>query len=325
MAKRINPARQLLWRNATDLQLGVHEPVVFNDVTPEQERVLSLLQRGVADEAIVVDQAALLDRIAPALIEFGQIKKPRLSHQFMQGAFDELIRASFATGRDGVSVLENRAAKTVHLDSLGKGGLLIALGLAAAGIGRVLTDDVARVSNQEVHALGYRSDQVGTLRISALEQLLRSRNSDTLIQNSTGLTPAKSRHELAVLVASNAMDPRRFKSLLAARKPHLAVYFESSNVSVSPLISGSPCLDCLNLHRTDADSAWPALASQLVGMVEYLEDARSAMFASAMVVGEILRNLDSPTAEREFIGHRLNVASGRVTEWTWTRHPDCNC
>ena len=325
MAKRINPARSLLWRNSTDLQLGLDQPVVLHGVTAEEERWLNLLQRGIADEAVTSQQLNLIQRIAPALVDFGSVRKPRLSHDYMQGAFAELIRASFATNRDGVSVLESRAAVTVQLDSLGNGGLLVALGLCAAGIGRIITEDLALVSAQEVNPLGYRKSQVGARHIDAIREILKERNSPSVIEEVSRLTPAKRRSKLKVLVTGNALDPRRFRGLVDEHQPHLCVFFETSRVSVSPVVTDSPCLGCLDEAKRDADPAWPALASQLIGRIEYLEDARSALFASAMVVGEIVQRIDDPEAEREFVGHRLSIASGTVTEWRWAKHPNCYC
>jgi hypothetical protein len=139
------------------------------------------------------------------------------------------------------------------------------------------------------------------------------------------LTEAKRRHSLRIITAQNALHPASHVNLRLKNLPHIAALFGSKWVSVSPRITQSPCLSCLDLHNTDADPLWPTLASQLVGRVEYLEDARSALFAASMVVGEIVRAIDTPTAEAEFIGHRLNVASGRIEEWSWPRHPECDC
>lgn len=325
MAKRINPAKALLWRNATDVQLGIENPLILRDVTPEDERLLNLLQRGIPDDSVTEAQKNLIERIAPALVDFGVVKKPRLSHEFMQGAFAELIKASFATDRDGVSVLEARAGVTVQLDSLGNGGLLLARGLAAAGVGRIISEDSNRVTAQEVNPLGYRKIQTGMPRIEAAQQLLSESHSAMRLDHLAGLTPAKRKHLLKVLITGSAIDPRRFRELVDRNLPHLCVFFEPGRVSVSPVISSSACLGCLDLERTETDPAWPAIASQVIGRVDYLEDARSALFAAAMVVGEVLRAIDSPERERDFVGHRLDVVSGRVTEWSWPRRLDCYC
>ena len=298
---------------------------MLTDVTLEQERLLALLERGIADEAVEGEDRALIERLKPALLERSSIEKPRLSGDFVRGAFAELIRASYLTNLDGIAVLENRAKKAVHIDSLSAGGLLIALGLAAAGVGRLLTTDTERVSEHDTSALGYRRDQVGNTRLKAINELLRERPGDTAVQNFDSLTPAKRRHELRVLIAQNAMPQRSYRELLKTKTPHIGVFFGTEWVAVSPRILSNPCLGCLDRHRADADPAWPMIASQLIGRIDYLEDARSSLFAAAMVVGEILRAIDTPNEGADFVGHRLNVASGRVEPWSWEAHPSCEC
>lgn len=325
MAVRINPSRILLWRNPTDLQLGITSPVVIENVSPEQERLLSLLERGIADESVVAADRDLIDRIAPALLDSSRITKPTLSGDFVRGAFAELIRASFATNQDGLAVLENRAKTTLKLDSLGLGGLLTALGLAAAGVGRILTTDRALVGEHDIGPIGYPTEALNTSRVDAVNEILANRPGSTRVFDFESQTPARKRHSLSVITSQNALLPSSYRGLQTSKMPHLAVLFGSEWVSVSPKIVGTPCLGCLDLHAVDADPLWPVLASQLVGRADYLEDARSALFAASMAIGEILRAIDSPSQESEFVGHRLKVDSGRVETWTWPAHSECDC
>jgi len=325
MAVRINPSRMLLWRNTTDLQLGITDPVVLENVSAEQERLLALLERGIADEAVQSQDRELIDRLRPALLNNTKITKPTLPGDFVRGAFAELIRASFATNLDGIAVLERRAKQAIAIDSLGLGGVLITLGLAAAGIGRVLTTDDSMVGEHDLGPLGYPRELLNHYRIEALETILRSRPGVTRVQNLDSLTPAKRKVELRIITARNAVLPTTYKNLVASRAPHLAVLFGTEWVSVSPKLTGRPCLGCLDRHQTDANPLWPTLASQLVGRLDYLEDARSALFAASMVVGEVLRAIDSPAEESDFVGSRLKVDSGRVEAWSWVAHSDCDC
>lgn len=325
MTTRINPSKLLLWRNPNDIQIGLTDPVILESVTAEQERLLALFERGVADEALEPEAKTLASRLAPALLEFRQVRKPQLSADYVRSAFAELIRASYTTGRDGMSVLEERAKTSVHIDALGQGGSLIALGLAAAGIGRILTSDRQLVTEQDTGPLGFDASAVGKARTRALEELLRLKPGSTQVIDFDSLTPARARHALRVLTTQNALAPGKYQPLLRSRQPHVAVFFGSETISVSPLISGSPCLGCLDLWKAEADSNWPTLAAQLIGRSDYLEDAQSCLFAAAMVTGEILRAIDSPEVEREFIGHRLKLDSGRVEEWTWAAHETCGC
>lgn len=299
--------------------------MVLKDVTAEQERLITLLERGVADDSPEIVDRSLIERLGPALLENSSVTKPQLSGEFVRGAFAELIRASYGTNLDGIAVLEHRAKQTIHLDSLGLGGLLIALGLAAAGVGRILTADDTLVGEHDLSPLGYPTHQLGDTRIKAVNELFRARTGDTQVLNFDALTPAKRRHSLRVITAQNAMSPSAYRSLLADKTPHIAVFFGTDWVSVSPRITGRPCLGCLDRHRTETDENWPVLAAQLIGRADYLEDARSSLFAASMVVGEILQAIDTPKEDSEFLGHRLNVASGRVEPWSWQPHESCEC
>ncbi|MCX8529465.1 MAG: hypothetical protein ORN27_05280 [Rhodoluna sp.] len=325
MTVRINPSRIMLWRSPTALQLGIEDPIVLEDVTAEQEHLLSLFDRGVADDAVEPGSNELIERISPALLAQSSVSKPQLSGDFVRGAFAELIRASYATNFDGIAVLEKRAKVGIHIDSLGLGGLLLTLGLAAAGVGRIYTSDDRLVGEHELGPLSYPTGSLNKSRVSAINDLLRARPGSTTVQLYDTLTPAKRRHALRVITGQNALLPSTYRGLVANKVAHVAVLFGTDFVSVSPRILGRPCLGCLDLHRVDGDPTWPVLASQLVGRADYLEDARSALFAAAMAVGEIIRAIDTPESEAEFVGHRLRVASGTVEPWSWPAHPECDC
>ncbi len=325
MTVRINPSRILLWRSPTELQLGVEDPLVLQDVTAEQERLLALLERGMADDSVAPEDQNLIARLGPALLAQSSVTKPQLSGEFVRGAFAELIRASYITNRDGIAVLEQRAKVGIHIDSLGKGGLLLALGLAAAGIGRIYTSDDSKVGEHDLGPLGYPTDYLNQNRVAALVELLRLRPGSTIVQLFEGLTPAKRRHSLRVITGQNALMPSTYRTLVEQKVPHIAVLFGSDWVSISPRILGKPCLGCLERHRTEAEPLWSALASQLVGRADYLEDARSALFAASIAIGEIIRAVDTPTVEAEFVGQRLRVSTGLVERWSWQAHPDCEC
>ena len=71
--------------------------------------------------------------------------------------------------------------------------------------------------------------------------------------------------DLVVLADSLAADPRLVRDLQGAGVPHLPVRVRDGTGVVGPLVIPglSSCLMCADLHRTDRDPAWPALAAQL--------------------------------------------------------------
>jgi hypothetical protein len=71
---------------------------------------------------------------------------------------------------------------------------------------------------------------------------------------------------VVVLVADIALDPRRGDLWLRRGVPHLPVVTTGSRAVVGPLVDSaaeSPCLWCLDLHRTDRDAAWPTVMTQV--------------------------------------------------------------
>jgi len=80
------------------------------------------------------------------------------------------------------------------------------------------------------------------------------------------LGPAVSQPAAVVLVADIALDPRRGDIWLARGVPHLPVVTAGARAVVGPLVDGapgSPCLWCLDLHRSDRDEAWPTVMAQV--------------------------------------------------------------
>ena len=78
--------------------------------------------------------------------------------------------------------------------------------------------------------------------------------------------PAVSHPTAVVLVGDIALDPRRGDIWLARGVPHLPVVTAGTRAAVGPLVdgaSGSPCLWCLDLHRSDRDEAWPTVMAQV--------------------------------------------------------------
>lgn len=320
MAFRINPAKPLIWRDPDTAQIGLEsDAVILQQVTASEARLIDLLYRGVAEAALPEAPGDLLERLKPALLKPHDKHQHLLSNEFVRSAFAEIIRASYLNETDGIAVLESRAAKRVQIDQLDSAGILIALALAASGVGTIFTPDEELVGEQEIGPLAYPRELLGLPRIEAAHRLLELHG--VRVENPSKLTPAKRRHELDVLICADAVHPNRYREL--SGKPHLAAMFRTTEVAVTPVLRSSPCLGCLDRWRTENDSAWPVIASQLIGKREYLEDAASALFAASVVVSEILTHLDGRKATET--GARLDVKTQTIHEWGWSRHPECDC
>jgi bacteriocin biosynthesis cyclodehydratase domain-containing protein len=131
--------------------------------------------------------------------------------------------------------------------------------------------------------------------------------------------------QLAVAIGHHVLPPELHGHWLRRDIPHLPVVLTDSATVIGPLVhpGEGPCLHCLELHRRDADRAWPAIASQLLGRLSLAESARSASEAAALVGRIVLGWLNGDQDARAAI--RIDAASGARTERRWAAHPECGC
>ncbi len=128
-----------------------------------------------------------------------------------------------------------------------------------------------------------------------------------------------------VIVAHYVIAPDLHSRWLRRDLPHLPVVYGDSIVRIGPFVEpgSGPCLYCLELHHTDADPAWPAIASQLLGRRAHTETDLVAIEVAATVARLVARRSASdPGAARSI---ELDVSSGETSEREWARHPDCLC
>ena len=141
---------------------------------------------------------------------------------------------------------------------------------------------------------------------------------------SRGVLGAPDEAALVVLVADWVVAPADHTRWLNRDVPHLPVVVSERSVEVGPLVEPGlgPCLYCVHLARTDADAAWPAVATQLLGRAPRelgaLEVAETASFVARRVLERLA---EGPGAARSW---RFD-AGGGVSARTWGRHPGCRC
>jgi hypothetical protein len=129
---------------------------------------------------------------------------------------------------------------------------------------------------------------------------------------------------VVVLVADWVLAPADHLGWLNRDVPHLPVVVSERAVTVGPLVEpgDGPCLYCVQLARLDADPAWLAVATQLLGRegreIGDLERAEVAAFVTRRV-------LERLTGSR-VLGRAWRMdAAGGVSSRVWGRHPDCRC
>jgi bacteriocin biosynthesis cyclodehydratase domain-containing protein len=132
---------------------------------------------------------------------------------------------------------------------------------------------------------------------------------------------------LAVLVADHVTDPTVRAAWCRRSVPHLPVVVGDGRVRVGPfLVPGAgPCLQCVELERTDADPAWPAIAAQVWGRpAAPLTPYRAATVATTvtrLVLERLPLVAQYPDAQQLVIDRTdLSVTVRRVAP-----HPRCAC
>jgi molybdopterin/thiamine biosynthesis adenylyltransferase len=340
---RINPHQTALWRDLDSLQIGSgNQRVIFNSLTPAQERLISALYRGIADKHLpnlmndlgvdAVEGQQIVESLTPLLLKDTRPLKDSLTEDFVAGAFAEIIRASLLSSADGATVLMERKFRTVHIDDLSGAGLAVALGLASAGVGRLVTHDQSMVESKDLGPSAYPAQLLGKSKIQAVRNLLASSPNSMRVIAGQGLTSRNLEAiDCAAIVSHQAIEPRRYVQWLNRDVPHVAISFETDKASVSPLIvpGRGACLYCLEQTRTDEDPSWPVIASQLVASEGRFDDSASRLFCAGLAIQKMLAQLDDiggfRQTEKELVGYQLQLASGVVSEFHWSEHDACSC
>lgn len=142
--------------------------------------------------------------------------------------------------------------------------------------------------------------------------------------------------DLVVLADYLVAEPRVLRDLHSARLAHLPVRVRDGAGLIGPLVFPglTSCLSCADLHRSDRDAAWPAVAAQLRGTVGSA-DRPTVLATAAVALDRIHRVL---RAVRD-TGNAAGAADPAATDTTWefdvrtrttvvrrwSRHPHCTC
>ena len=198
-------------------------------------------------------------------------------------------------------------------------------GLVSAGVVRASGPAVAgRSLSIRVHGAGPLSDLLADgLRCSGAR-----------ISRSGVAGGAAAGVDLVVLADSLAPDPRLVRELQSGGVPHLPVLMRDGTGLVGPLVipGRSSCLCCVDLHRTDRDPAWPALAAQLRTVVG-TADRAAVLATSALALSQLQqiisavqgRAVEPPAPATMNATLEVDVGSQSIVARRWPRHPLCGC
>lgn len=141
--------------------------------------------------------------------------------------------------------------------------------------------------------------------------------------------------DLVVLADQLSADPRLVRDLQAGGVPHLPVRVRDGVGVIGPLVlpGVSSCLSCADLHRTDRDAAWPALAAQL-REVTGTADRPTLLATAALALAQLQQIIaavrpgaaPAPAAPATLNATvEVDVGAGSIVARRWIRHPLCGC
>ncbi|WP_146900228.1 ThiF family adenylyltransferase [Cellulomonas aerilata] len=225
----------------------------------------------------------------------------------------------------GGALVRARADRVVGFLGAGRLALTAATTLASAGVGTVLLDDPSPVTTRDLGAGGLSARDVGSPRAEAAARLLRD-----LVPEVRTSAAERTRPDVVVSVEHAVADAARARAMMAAEVVHLSVVVREGDVLVGPLVrpGSSPCLRCLDLHRTAADPAWPVVAAQLAASPRQravAEESVLAVVGGGLAAAAVLAQLDGrPPA---VVAASLEIALPDVVPRLrrWPVHPDCGC
>lgn len=240
-----------------------------------------------------------------------------------------------ATGLAAVLRLMQSRAALPDLLAAGRDGGLADAGELTALVDQLVASRLATVrpASRRVRSASIRVHGRGPLS-DLLAHGLACSGARVKHTSQTGTDVTADRPDLVVLSDVLVVDPRVIRELHNARVPHLPVRVRDGTGLVGPMVipGVTSCLACADLHRSDRDAAWPALAAQLRDTVG--SAGRATVLATAALaldqVDRVLRVVHNapgqapppPTLDATL---ECDVTAGTIVARRWQRHPRCSC
>ncbi|SFO92084.1 ThiF family protein [Geodermatophilus dictyosporus] len=235
--------------------------------------------------------------------------------------------AELAAARDGTgsSRWHARRGASVVVEGATRVGVPVAALLAASGVGRVSVRDTGVVTAGDAVPGGLAAGDEGRPRATAAADAVRRAAPLTdLRPPAPGALP-----DLVVLARPWAASDPLVAGLRDAGVAHLVAAVRGETGVAGPLVvpGVTSCLRCADLHRRDADPAWPVLAAQLTAADGPPSGAALTCWATALAAAQqALAYLDgsgSPAALSAVVELRPPDLAPRLRRWP--PHPACGC
>jgi len=336
----IKPWLPRVWRDAETLQIGVHpaEGVLVSGVDRATAAWLTGLIGDRTEAEILADAAAagvdvaIAVRILSGLRRSGVLLSAPMDSQHLGDTgllLPELVDLTAAKGSplEGGQVLTARSRVHVVIDGANRIGVPLGALLAASGVGHISFLDAEYVRRCDAGVGGLSLDDEGQLRVSAAQSAIRRISAMPDAQE----VPARQDADLLILCQPwTAHDPLQAHAA-GDQTAHLVVAVRHGTVVIGPLVipGRTSCLQCAELHRTDRDPRWPAVATQLVAAANRaMHEPTSVLgtLAAALAAGQVLAHLDGMRVP-DVLEATLELCppDWQLHQRAWPPHADCGC
>ena len=327
MRPMLRPGLAVAWRSPGSLHVGLDdpEPFVVSGLSPACRAALGLMDGSrtvdqVAEQLPSMDPEVLHDLVerltsAGALLDAGRWPGGRgQPAERRDRLLPDLEATAPADPERWWAALDATHVTVIGASRLGS---VLARALSESGIARIEVDDRRPVTASDVCHGGFAATDIGTPR-SALFSAHPP-------QAAARRLPKVERQ---VAVVTDAVDVGQRAATLAARgTPYLVVSCRERYGVVGPFVDPGAiaCHFCVELHRRDADPAWPELWRQRTWSSSPVALSSAVAITAHLAASQVVSwALDEPTQARHGL---LEVDERRGTSALrpLRPHPECGC
>ncbi|TJY71301.1 TOMM precursor leader peptide-binding protein [Arthrobacter sp. CAU 1506] len=347
---KLNPGLRMVEFAAGRVQFGLGAGGLVLEGTEETDRrFLRRLRQGFESaelDAVRTDCGLTAERAAMLLAALAPVLVPDSGGERLSGLRADRLAPdarhwSAVYSADSEGSLAARSRCVVQIIGLGRTGAALATALTAAGVGTLLLEDPAVVGPADVGSGAFRITDIGLTRGQAVRRAARQIDptvachllpGSTAEQGAAGIFPRAL--NLAIYLDRDVADPRVSAALLSRGHPHLSVLVREHDTLIGPLVvpGHTSCLGCVELHRTDADPAWPEVVARLTGTPVKAagrisaDEVSQSVAAAGLAAHQALLFLDGRNQPGSFSAVlKLESGDGTVTRHAYPPHPGCGC
>ncbi len=341
MRPQILPGLPQLWRDTKTLQIGIdsRRAVVLTNVHRGIAEVVSKMD-GQHNLVSLTNSAARhgypaheADELINMLLAAGVVtdasavgKLPaKMGSETRRRLAPDLAALRLSQPSSGEPLLANRAHRCVEIHARGRIGPVLAALLAASGVGHIAVIGQGNTHAADACIGGLLPEDEHRPYATAAADAVRRAAPEARVY------PRRPSRRVDMTVFTDFSDHYRATTLATTPTPRAmtSVFMREATAVIGPLLvpGRTPCLRCLDLHKSDNDPAWPVMAAQLATAPPTVEASHTAtaIAAAGLAAMQILTLFDG--GEPDTLGTALEIdhLSGHIRRRRWTKHPRCAC